>query len=705
MVDPKSIWKLGDMLLGSKEKSVNDVPANVTRVDDDGTVWVSVYDSEMPVKGVVGSSVSAGDRVMVSIAGNVVSLGGNDTDPPVGGNEYRKTVTIIGADAAEARKGVAAAEKAASEAAEIASAVGQHFWQRDEDAQHDGAGTGAFVTDETQEGFLRAAADGFPDLSDEHPHHNLLMNSLGILIRSALRNLVSISRSAIAFFDGSGNAAANVVARFGSDGAQIGANEKTHAVIDYHSMRLVDKDGSKYFHVSDLRDESGYASVTYTKLYWESDGYTGGGPYYLYSLPYDVHSITSVSVSYKAMKPSTEVVDYGTVHPQTTYTETSITIQQHEYPSEWDSSTYRKMILINVLYTTDSGDAKAFTFGWREPLSDVGGYSFVAGFNCKATGRLSHAEGNACTSSGMASHAEGDFNTASGGGSHVEGSNNEATGESSHSEGMSTKSSGRYSHAEGCGDAVFLSGGDFLSIPNEASGRGAHVEGHMVTAAGDYAHAQNDGTCASSESQTAIGKWNEEDTSDTYALIIGNGTVDNRSNALTVDWSGNVESEGDVSARSGATTHKLSEKANSGGSTKTLKQVEDSIFYVTGFTEVTQTNMSVNVGSGNIVNSHLYYRISNDKKWMYAYGMIAVNNATAINNKIVVKMDTNTGVRALTGVDCGIVTRHSGVSAFESCLLIVYPTYITVENRNYTGSVGGTGGIRFMIFGTLIPLR
>ena len=54
-------------------------------------------------------------------------------------------------------------------------------------------------------------------------------------------------------------------------------------------------------------------------------------------------------------------------------------------------------------------------------------------------------------------------------------------------------------------------------------------------------HAQNYGTIAASSSQTAIGSYNVEDANDTYAVIVGNGTDgSNRSDALTVDWSGNV---------------------------------------------------------------------------------------------------------------------------------------------------------------------
>lgn len=48
------------------------------------------------------------------------------------------------------------------------------------------------------------------------------------------------------------------------------------------------------------------------------------------------------------------------------------------------------------------------------------------------------------------------------------------------------------------------------------------------------------GTVAASSNQTALGRWNVEDTSGDYALVIGNGTSTTRGDALTVDWSGNV---------------------------------------------------------------------------------------------------------------------------------------------------------------------
>lgn len=59
-------------------------------------------------------------------------------------------------------------------------------------------------------------------------------------------------------------------------------------------------------------------------------------------------------------------------------------------------------------------------------------------------------------------------------------------------------------------------------------------------ARGENSAAIGESTLASGDAQTALGRWNVEDTSDAYALVIGNGTSTARGDALTVDWSGNV---------------------------------------------------------------------------------------------------------------------------------------------------------------------
>ncbi len=89
-----------------------------------------------------------------------------------------------------------------------------------------------------------------------------------------------------------------------------------------------------------------------------------------------------------------------------------------------------------------------------------------------------------------------------------------------------------YGHAEGRGNTV---GGIF-----------GHAEGRDSSANGPYAHAQNHGTKASSEAQTAIGKYNVEDTNNAQALIIGNGNSTTGSNAMAVTWNGDIRIAGNL---------------------------------------------------------------------------------------------------------------------------------------------------------------
>lgn len=59
---------------------------------------------------------------------------------------------------------------------------------------------------------------------------------------------------------------------------------------------------------------------------------------------------------------------------------------------------------------------------------------------------------------------------------------------------------------------------------------------------------------ATSDNQASFGKFNVQDINNDYAFIVGNGSDSaNRSNALTVDWSGNVEAAGDVTDGAGNT--------------------------------------------------------------------------------------------------------------------------------------------------------
>lgn len=160
------------------------------------------------------------------------------------------------------------------------------------------------------------------------------------------------------------------------------------------------------------------------------------------------------------------------------------------------------------------------------------------------------------------------------------------TGDYSVAENCFTSARGHRCHAEGC---TTLAGCQIHPRQNRLTGY-AHAEGHQTQAWGDCSHAQNESTIASANCQTAIGRYNLEDTTVSadniygkYAFIIGNGyyegddwnwasrpdlppsqqgygpdknqlvKVNNqitivRRNAFTVDWGGNVEASGYISS-------------------------------------------------------------------------------------------------------------------------------------------------------------
>ena len=189
-----------------------------------------------------------------------------------------------------------------------------------------------------------------------------------------------------------------------------------------------------------------------------------------------------------------------------------------------------------------------------------GDSSHAEGYHTTASGNNSHAEGNSTTASSDSSHTEGNGTTASGDSSHAEGNGTTASGNCSHSEGISTMASGNNSHAEGdntkaFGDQSHAEGYDTTASGayshaegkfTVASGQISHAEGRNTTASGESSYAEGYGTIASGHYQHVQGKFNKEDTTNKYAHIVGNGSVNNRSNAHTLDWEGNAWFAGQV---------------------------------------------------------------------------------------------------------------------------------------------------------------
>ena len=141
---------------------------------------------------------------------------------------------------------------------------------------------------------------------------------------------------------------------------------------------------------------------------------------------------------------------------------------------------------IKITYTTTESTVY-LTFGERDSSGNIGNYSVAEGYNVISSGYCSCAKGFLTTASGFASHAEGESTTAS------------------------------YS--------------------------ASHAEGYATTASGAASHAGGISTVADGRAMTAIGKYNTKNSGKAFA--IGNGIKDTaRSDAFTVDWSGNTVMEG-----------------------------------------------------------------------------------------------------------------------------------------------------------------
>ncbi len=281
-----------------------------------------------------------------------------------------------------------------------------------------------------------------------------------------------------------------------SDKIRIGKASTANQLLDYHSMQLVDKEGTTFFHVSDLRDEEGFFTCTYR----------GNG-----------------SASFFVLEPSAASNDYtvtvdGVV--QTSEIRTKVAGAFYFVTAPEDGA------IIKARYMPKSefgSQLKAYTFGIpnttanlyddpRSPINQIGRYSVREGMNTAASGVASHAEGWDSFAFGSAAHAEG----------------------------RGTVAFGPYSHAEG----------------------------KDTRTDGDYSHTQNEGTVASSRNQTALGTYNDASDDGSvvthpsgsiwygkYAVMLGNGTADNaRSNALTIEWDGTVETAGSAIAKDSAIT-------------------------------------------------------------------------------------------------------------------------------------------------------
>lgn len=255
----------------------------------------------------------------------------------------------------------------------------------------------------------------------------------------------------------------------------------------------------------------------------------------------------------------------------------------------------------------------------RKANTTVGNKSSTLGYNCTASGSYSHAEGQATTASGnYGSHAEGAGSSAIGNYSHAEGQYTTAQGSSSHVEGLSSQTGANADGAHAEGNSCIANGaashaeGYITKSPGDYS----HSEGRNTEAKGTASHAEGYGTTANHKSQHVFGEYNILDNSEAaatekgnYVEVVGNGTgTSARSNARTLDWSGNETLAGGLTA-SGNVVVKDSE-----GNTKVSLNSSTGDISCTSVNGVTPTEVAANpsdTGSADLTKIQIGNNIYN----------------------------------------------------------------------------------------------
>ena len=217
--------------------------------------------------------------------------------------------------------------------------------------------------------------------------------------------------------------------------------------------------------------------------------------------------------------------------------ETVITEITDEYANGKHTQSYvcgdKKLKVLNVLNKATAGNTQKIINN-KITTGNAGGVGKFTNTdkNCEV---FNDYENN--VASAYYSHAEGYMTTASAPHSHAEGSNTVASNLSCHAEGSGTTASGNCSHAENMGCI--------------ASGSNSHAEGYHTIARGEHSHASGSHTIAGME-VFALGRYNKK--AEDVALVVGNGwgndSHEYRSDALTLDYSGNLKLAGNLTANS-----------------------------------------------------------------------------------------------------------------------------------------------------------
>lgn len=318
------------------------------------------------------------------------------------------------------------------------------------------------------------------------------------IVDASNNTIATFNDTGIVFYDSNGNALAN----YDASGVTLGDTDGVHAEIDFNSFELYDQSGDVYLSVGDLRNSSGIASV---KERFVGDGMT-----------------TQFLLTPTARNTSSMTVMVNNVYVTSGVTKATTGVTFDNAPVIGDE--------IIVSYQTTS-PAYHYELGTRTTGTTIGFSSVIVGNLLSAIGICSFAGG------GSGNAATGNYSAVVGGTANTA------------FDSKSAVIGGNYNLAQGVKSAVV--GGDDNKAKGTQSviigGNGNTTDGNNAAVLGGLYNK------ASGANQTVSGKYNVEDTTDTYAEIVGNGTADNaRSNARTLDWSGNETLAGNLFLNGGS---------------------------------------------------------------------------------------------------------------------------------------------------------
>lgn len=563
-----------------KDPSPYDTTAKVTRVEGN-TVWVHISGGvdETPVKRTVNANV--GDTVQVRVGGGSAWITGNATAPPtddttairaentaITANENAMVAGMAASSAVEsANKASSAAQSALTSATQAASAAASAQTSANNASQQAKYATNYANNALLQLGTVESVVDTLTWISE----HSVFVPTTDSTVRA--NKLYYIPANNVLPMT-SGTTELNGITYVVDAVAGTVTANGTATSLSLFGVGIPDATAGDKIWFSGV---SGGGSTTYGLRYSNGPGsvsiYDGVGTATVKSsgnLYLNIYVASGVTVNDLVFTPRVatenegfeyQIVENPTGNPASqgwfelstdeavkTYVKSHLVLTDDGLYILNDSSAY-KMLLAN------DGTYIQAPNGQTVNQSTADG-NIIRATNGDVIAHLGYGEGTA--TSGTADNPYYSLGTRTanskiGNWSTSEGVNNTIAGYASHGEGADNVEYGRYNHIEGHNNRLRELYGYNLGGYAKCS----HVEGENCEASGTYdgnatgVHVQNIGTIAKGDAQTAIGRYNSPDNGTdgtsagrwgTYAFYIGNGTSDNaRSNALTVDWSGNVD--------------------------------------------------------------------------------------------------------------------------------------------------------------------